>query len=61
MLAPTLFTTFFGMMLKEAKEDLTQGIYIRFRADGHVFNLCHLLARTNTAKDLILELLFAVD
>ena len=61
VLAPTLFAIFFSMMLREAKEDLTDGIYIRFRTDGSVFNLRRLLARTKTLECLILELLFADD
>ena len=44
------------LQLREAKEDLTDGIYIRFRTDGSLFNLRRLLARTN-----ITELLFADD
>ncbi|KAI8499112.1 hypothetical protein Bbelb_228760 [Branchiostoma belcheri] len=61
VLAPTLFAIFFSMMLKEAKEDLTEGIYIRFRTDGSVFNLRRLLAHTKTLEELILDLLFADD
>ena len=34
VLAPTLFSIFFSTMLREAKEDLPDGIYIRFRTDG---------------------------
>ena len=48
-------------MLREAKEDLPHGIYIRFRTDGSLFNLRHLLAIAcmKTIKELITELLFA--
>jgi len=56
-----LFAIFFSMMLREAKEELTEGIYIRFRTDGSVFNLRRLLARTKTLEELILELLFTDD
>jgi transcription termination factor 2 len=56
-----LFAIFLSMILKQAKEDLTEGIYIRFRTDGSVFNLRRLLARTKTIEELILELLFADD
>ena len=48
-------------MLREAKEDLPDGIYIRFRTDGSLFNLQRLLARTKTIEELIAELLFADD
>ena len=61
VLAPTLFSIFFGVMHREAKEDLPDGIYIRFRTDGSLFNLQRLLARTKTIEELITELLFADD
>ncbi|KAK2573141.1 RNA-directed DNA polymerase from mobile element jockey [Acropora cervicornis] len=61
VLAPTLFAVFFSMMLREAKEDLYEGVYIRFRTDGSVFNLRRLLSRTKTLEQLILDLLFADD
>ena len=48
-------------MLREAKEILLDGIYIRFRTDGSLFNLRRLLARTKTIGDLTTELLFADD
>ena len=59
ILAPTLFSIFFSIMLREAKDDLPDGIYIRFRTDGSLFKLRRLLARTKTIKELITELLFA--
>ena len=61
ILAPTLFSIFFSIMLREAKEDLPDGIYIRFRTDVSLFNLRRLLAFTNTIEELIPELLFADD
>ena len=59
VLAPTLFAIFFSMMLREAKEDLHEGVNIRFRTDGSMFILRRLLARTNTLEELIIDLLFA--
>ena len=61
ILAPTLFSIFFSILLREAKEDLPDGIYIRFRTDGSFFNLRRFLARTKTIEELISELLFADD
>ena len=61
VLAPTLFAVFFSMMLREAKADLHEGVYIRFRTDGSVFNLRRLLSHTKTLEQLILDLLFADD
>ena len=37
-------------MLREAKEDLPDGIYIHFRTDGSLFNLRRLLARTKNHR-----------
>ena len=42
-------------MLRETKEDLPEGIYIRFRSDGSVFNHRRLLARTKTIEELLLS------
>ena len=61
VLAPTLFSILFSLMLREAKEDLVDGIFIRFRTDGSIFNLRRLLAHTKTIEVLIVELLFADD
>ena len=48
-------------MLREAKDDLPDGIYIRVRTDSSLFNLRRLLKRTKTIEELITELLFADD
>ena len=48
-------------MLREAKDDLPDGIYIRFRTDGRLFNLLRLLARKKNIEELITEQLFADD
>ena len=48
-------------MLREAKKDLPDGTYIRFRTDGSLFNLRRVLARTKTIEELITKLLFADD
>ena len=55
VLAPTLFSIFFSIMLREAKEDMPDGIYIRFRTDGVSSH-----AKKNT-EELINKLLFADD
>ena len=61
VLAPTLFSIFFSLMHYEANEDLPDGIYIRFRTDGSLFNLRRLLARTKTIEEFITELQLADD
>ena len=56
-----MFAVFFSIIFCEAKEDLPDSIYIRFRTDGSLFNLRRLLTRTKTTEELITELLFADD
>ena len=58
VLAPTLFGIFFGMLLKHAFDSTTEGIYLRTRSDGRLFNLARLIAKT---KVLIRGMLFADD
>ncbi|XP_035673035.1 uncharacterized protein LOC118413616 [Branchiostoma floridae] len=50
VLAPTLFTIFFSVMLQQATEDLgdEDGIYIRYRMDGSLVHLRRLQAHTKT-------------
>ena len=48
-------------MLCEAKEELPDDIYIRFRTDGSLLDLRRVLARAKTTEKLITELLFADD
>ena len=61
VLAPSLFSIFFSMMLQEAKEEVLDGIYICFRSDGSPFNLRRLLVHTKTVEQLFTEQLFADD
>ena len=49
-------------MLHEAKEGLSDGIFIRFRTDGSLFNLhIILLVETKVTEQLIIDLLFTDD
>ena len=59
VLAPTLFSIFFSMMLKRAMKDLA--IYIRYRFNSSLFNLRRLQAHTKTFEQLVRDLLFADD
>ena len=63
VLAPTLFSIFFSMMLKQAIADLEDDefVYIRYRFDGSLFNLRRLQAHTKTHEQLVKDLLFADD
>ena len=61
VLAPTLFGIFFSMLLQHAFNDCSEGVYIHTRADGNLYNIARLRAKTKVAKVLIRELLFADD
>ena len=61
VLAPTLFGIFFSLLLHHAHRDLTEGVFLRTRSDGKLFNLSRLRAKTRTRTVLIRELLFADD
>ena len=61
VLAPTLFGIYFAALLHHAFENTTEGIYIRTRLDGSLFNVSRLRAKTKTTEILLRELLFADD
>ena len=57
-LAPTLFSFFFSMMLKQVIENLND-VYICYRLDGNLFNLRRLHVHTKILEQLFRALLFA--
>ena len=61
VLAPTLFCIFFSMLLQYAFKDCSEGVIIHTRADGKLFNLARLRAKSKVFQVLIRELLFADD
>ena len=61
VLAPTLFGIFFSMLLQYAFVDCKEGVYVRTRSDGKLFNNARLRAKTKAYQVLIQELLFADD
>ena len=61
VLAPTLFGIFFSMLLQYAFVDCTEGVYVRTRSDGKLFNIVRLRTKTKAYVVLIRELLFADD
>ena len=61
VLAPTLFSMRFSAMLTYAFQDSDNGIPIRHRFDGKLFNLRWLQAKSNVQTEVLDEFLFADD
>ena len=61
VLAPTLFGIFFSVVLRHAFGTSTEGIYLRSRSDGRLFNLARLKAKSKTREVTIRDMLFADD
>ena len=61
ILAPTLFSMMFSAMLTDAFQDDDNGIPIRYRFDGKLFNLRRLQAKSKMQTEVLDEFLFADD
>lgn len=61
VLAPVLFNLFLTQMLHHALGNCTQGVYIKYRPDGSLFDLRRLAAKTRTQSQLVTEAMFADD
>ena len=61
VLAPTLFSMVFAAMLHDASQDNDDGIQLKYRTDGGVFNLRRHKAKTKVKVATPRELLFADD
>ena len=61
VLAPTLFSMVFAAMLHDASQDNDDGIQLKYRTRGEVFNLRRLKAKTKVKVATLRELLFADD
>ena len=58
-LAPTLVYVFFSIVLNDAFRDCNQGIYIRYRNSGKLFNIHRFAAKTKVLLGLVRDLLYA--
>ena len=61
VIAPTLFSMMFSVMLMDAFQDSDTGFPIRYRFDGNIFNLRRLQAKTKVQTDVLNALLYADD
>ena len=61
VLASTLFSMMFSAMLSDAYQDGDNGIPIRYRFDGKLFNLRRLQAKSKVHSEVLDEFLFADD
>ncbi|PFX13050.1 hypothetical protein AWC38_SpisGene22909 [Stylophora pistillata] len=61
VLAPTLFSIFFSLLLKHAFGKSTEGVYMHTRSDGNLYNIVRLRAKTKIRKTTIRDMLFADD
>ena len=61
VLAPTLFSIFFSLMLRYAFGHASEGILLHTHSDGRLFNLAWLKVKTKIHRVLIRDLLFADD
>ena len=61
VLASTLFSMMFSAMLTDAFQDGDNGISIRYRFDGKLFNLRRLQAKSKVQLEVLDEFLFADD
>ena len=61
VLAPTLFGIYFAALLRSAFEHCPGGVLVNTRADGSIFNIARLKAKTKVEQEMMKELLFADD
>ena len=61
VMAPTLFSRMFSVMLMDAFQDSDTGFPIRYRFDGNIFNLRRLQAKTKVQTDVPDKLLYVDD
>ena len=59
-LAPVLFNLFFTSILRQAVGSMDEGVYVRLRYDGSIFDLRRLKQRPSTASSKKLSLLMTV-
>ena len=61
VMAPTLFSMMFSVMLTDDSKDVDAGSPIRYRFDGKLLNLRRLQAKSMVQTDVVDKLLYADD
>ena len=61
VLAPTLFSVLFSLMLTSAFKECSAGVEVRYRTDRGLYDLQGLKAKTKVTETLVRELLYADD
>lgn len=61
VIAPTLFAIYFAVVVGEVLQSVSEGVRIRFRTDGGLFNLARLRALSKVSHALITEIMYADD
>ncbi|CAG9136099.1 unnamed protein product [Plutella xylostella] len=61
VIAPTLFAIYFAVVVQEVLRSCSQGVHIRFRTDGKLFNLARLKASTKVSYAMVTEVMYADD
>ena len=61
IITPTLFANFIAAILHLIGKELPQGIPIRYRTDGRLFNLNRFKAKSKVTLTTIVELQYADD
>ena len=61
VLAPTLFALYFAVVVREVLNSSPEGVRIRYRTDGKLFNLNRLKATTKVSYAHIQDIMYADD
>lgn len=61
VLAPTLFALYFSVVVREVLQTSSEGLRIRFRTDGRLFNLARFRSHTKVSHEIITEIMYADD
>ena len=61
MLSPVLFNIYFSYVIRNAFQGNDEGVYLKTRYDGRLFEISRLRSKTEVKESIVRELLFAND